>query len=562
MKLIHNLMQNTIVFLSVVFTLSVLHTLASFTLLAQGENSQQYSEKQSAARSALDIQIPFDSEGKLWIITEELERQYRFFPQYPNLIDARLYQQADSSFVLEIAQLVDSVPENTRLRLSLADFIELRHRVNTALNAGGYGSLGNLESTRLSNEYVLSDVEKISLGLSTITLGLAYGLIADLLSINTNSAQASASTMTIATPLAFGAGSFWAISQPWFNRSSSLMLTNGLTVGFIHGIAAYIALANPSTLQGTLAGVIGIAGSIAESALTLHLPAQWNLSYGQTSMITSMGASSLLTGALSSIALGILGFDNQGTMYPDALRWTAALSLAGSAGGYILGYRLGQIQHIAAGDNSVFSAPSNLLTLLPISLAIPSLVLNNANMTLGNIRLLAAATIGAQVAGYALGYAFIDKKDFSFEQGQYIDQATALGSSLGLIPFYTGLRSDILFYTPLLSTLGGAAGFAIAYLHIAQQAEQNDKNRRNRTGLFSMVSSDTSDYRLLYSDNLLWLHRFFQRTKITFSPLGILSAFDTHLGIAQPAITISTCLVTAEQDQIEHQRALLDYLYQ
>ncbi|MFY7999225.1 MAG: hypothetical protein ACOVSW_11575 [Candidatus Kapaibacteriota bacterium] len=513
-------------------------------------------------KTAVEVQAPFDKDGKLWIITEEMERQYGFFPKYRGVIDARLFQLPDSSFVLELTQLLGSTPENTRVRLTLAELIDLRNRVTDALQRGQTQS-GNAQGgftnpwaqfARPLDERSLNDWEKTSLVISATTLGLSYGLLADLLSPSGGNVGlgpfTSIGATTLAAPLVFGGGTLWAVSQPWFTRSSSVMLTNGMTSGFFHGLAGYLVVADQQQIEGRALGISGVIGSAVESGMTLRLPEALNLNYGQTSILANMGGSTFLSGALAALALGAL--DGNGNISPNGLRLTAAASLLGSAGGYFLGYRIGQGQHIAPGDALVFESPAGFASILPFSVGFLSLQ-NNGQIP--DIRLLSGLTVGAQALGYVLGNELIRNKDFTFDQGRQINQAASLGVTIGLIPLYAGRSNDLVFYAPLLSAVGGAVGFGIAYANCTKQAEDFDKARRESPNTKSSTLNEAPENR-----TNTWLDNIAKHTDVQFSPLGLMGTLHPVLGLLSantPIVSIRTNLGAVQHDEAEWQQEVI-----
>ena len=521
---------------------------------------------EAPAKSSFETQVPFDKEGKVWIITEEMERRHRFFPAYRNIIDARLFQLPDSTFVVELTQLIGDVPEYKRRRLSLTELVELRNRVSDALqnpaassapgsgqNGGWFG--GGMGFAQVLDEVNLNEWEKTSLVLQATTLGLGYGFITDALQFSTGNPAfiGSFGATTLIAPIAFGGGTLWAVSQPWFTRSSGLMLNNGLSSGFLHGIAAYLTVADPLSINGGAMGFSGLAGSALEAGATLRLPEELNLGYGQTSMMVNMGANAFLTGALAAVGLG--AFDMQGGFVDfSGLRITAASALLGSAGGYFLGYRLGQGQHISAGDDIVFENPARWALFLPLSVAL----LPSGDFP--DLRLVAGASVAAEALGYLLGNELIKNKDFSFDQGLQINQAVSLGVTAGLIPLYAGLSTDILRYAPIISVLGGAVGFALSYGGAVIQAETNDKERRAREGApgamrTSLDANGEDEFSPYQSPSLF--DRYARRVKMEFSPLGIASMASATLGIpgfAAPLVTVRADIGAMEQEHTASQK--------
>jgi hypothetical protein len=326
------------------------------------------------------------------------------------------------------------------------------------------------------------------------------------------------------------------------------MLVNGISSGFAHGLAGYLIVADQQQIEGRALGVSGIVGGLIESGLTLRLPETLNLNYGQTSLLTNMGSSTILTGALAAVALGAFNPDAQGNFNSNALRLTAAASLLGSAGGYFLGYRLGQSQNIAPGDAIVFEAPASIALLVPIS----TLLLPQVTQTAPDVRLYAGLTAGAQVLGYVLGNELIRNKDFTFDQGRQINQMMSLGVTLGLIPLYAGLNGDAARYAPLLMAAGGAIGFTIAYANCSKQAEQYDKARRGSTGAQSLLPEEMPESR-----THSWFENLAQHTDVQFSPVGFVSAVHPALwliGANTPIVSVRTQLGAMEREHEEWQR--------
>jgi hypothetical protein len=460
---------------------------------------------QTSPLQAPEVQIPFDTDGNIWTITQAMEQQYGFLREYPNVVEARLYQAqtADSSYTLELTQFLNGRTQRTRIPLSREQTNDLRSRVVSALQV----------TPTFAPEERLTDWEKTSLAISAGLLGLYYGIFTDATVLATQNTSGSTGpsfgTATLLTPLLFAGGAIWATNQSWFNRSSALMLGNGLTLGFLRGIFLYGLIGDVRT--GTGGGLVatGVLTAAAEAGFGMTIPTTLNLNYGQTTVLTGMGATGLLAGVLMPATLG--AFDNGSNGWD--FRGVSAVVLGLSAAGYYGGYLLGQSQHFAGGDGLVFGTPATLGLLLPLSVTF----LNNPQTIDG--KLTAGLSLLTHGAGYVLGGMLIKDKDFSFQQGRAISSATGLGVLAGLLPSLADRSGQTARLSTLLMVLGGGVGFGISYALNSTQAGLNDRTRRAANG----------------SQSSLWMDEVLKRTSVEVSPMGMLGMAAPQM-FANPAL--------------------------
>jgi hypothetical protein len=285
--------------------------------------------------------VPFDAEGKYLTISPDQERMLSLFPEYPNFIQARLFQTPDSAFVLEVLHFVGDSVNRQRIPMNLTKLQSLRKRFVQGLKK----MIPDIEST-------LAGIEKTTAVLANTVLGLGYGLV------GLNGAS-SIPASSIAVPIIFCGGSIWATSQPWFNRSSLVMLENGLTIGSLHGIALAGVFANPSTARFMDYWGVGVATGIVEAGVGVFAVDKFQLNYGQTTLITELGFSGLLTG----FGAGFIAS-------PNNFGVISGLSLLGSGLGIYSGVALSQGQNWANGDGLVFGALSPLGLVFPSALTL------------------------------------------------------------------------------------------------------------------------------------------------------------------------------------------------
>jgi hypothetical protein len=505
-----------------------------------------------APQATQERQIAFTIEETLFVITAELETQLNLFPEYPGLVEARLFQKVvepekarsaqaqDSLFVLEVVQSLFGRSERTRVPLTAAQMQDLRARVSAALAT----------MPTQDPELSLSDWEKTFTALNTGFIGLAYGLFADASNMSALRPvpAPSVGAATLLTPLAFAGGTIWATSQPWFSLASLPMLNNGVLMGFLHGASIAVMLAQPQNGASAMYTTVlsGIGGSVAESAFGMIAANNAGLNFGETTLLTACGASGFGVGVLSSALAGAFS----GSF--DYIRLGFGASLAASAGGYLLGNSLRYGQHIANGDGLVMTAPAQIAALLPFSV----LLTNARNSTSEDLRTTGWLTLATHVGGYALGSALISNKDFSLGQGRAINQLMGLGALPGLALLVASQNSEITNAAPLIAVLGSAVGFGIGYSQQAVQAQRQaaERNQRSgapklfpsRSGLTPALHDELAEFALWQREAedtpfTRWLTRAAERTDVQFSPLGLVGVVSPALvpaGVSLPLVQI------------------------
>jgi len=519
------------------------------TLLTTPQQSSTTASS-AAPQTTQERQIAFTIEETLFVITAELEEQLNLFPEYPGLVEARLFQKVtqpqaarsaqvqDSLFVLEILQSLFGRSERTRIPLTAAQMQDLRARVSAALAT----------MPTQDPELSLSDWEKTFTALNTGFIGLAYGLFADASNTPVSRPVSSIGAATLLTPLAFAGGTIWATSQPWFSLASLPMLNNGVLMGFLHGASIAVMLAQPQNGASAMYTTVlsGIGGSVAESAFGMIAAKNAGLNFGETTLLTACGASGFGVGVLSSALAGAFS----GSF--DYIRLGFGASLAASAGGYLLGNSLRYGQHIANGDGLVMTAPAQIAALLPFSV----LLTNARNSTSEDLRTAGWLTLATHVGGYALGSALISNKDFSLGQGRAINQLMGLGALPGLALLVASQNSEITNAAPLIAVLGSAVGFGIGYSQQAVQAQRQaaERNQRSgapklfpsRSGLTPALHDELAEFALWQREAedtpfTRWLTRAAERTDVQFSPLGLVGVVSPALvpaGVSLPLVQI------------------------
>ena len=78
---------------------------------------------------AQEVQVPFDSAGNIEVITRDLEKSYRLFPEITNFREAILIMRPDSTYHIEITYIEDGQIKRIKQEKSPAQIAVLRQRL-------------------------------------------------------------------------------------------------------------------------------------------------------------------------------------------------------------------------------------------------------------------------------------------------------------------------------------------------------------------------------------------------------------------------------------------------
>src|ERR1019366_1720252 len=82
---------------------------------------------------AQEVQVPFDSAGTIQVINQDLEKKLDLFTAYPHFEEARLFQEPDSSYSVEITSDSSGRTLRGHLRWSLSDKRDAERRIRNML---------------------------------------------------------------------------------------------------------------------------------------------------------------------------------------------------------------------------------------------------------------------------------------------------------------------------------------------------------------------------------------------------------------------------------------------
>ncbi len=395
-----------------------------------------------------EVQVPFDSSGTIAVVNQDLEKKLDLFPTYPHFLEARLYHEPDSSYILEITsfengQLVkDRLPKSASAIRLLREDVDARRGPQvpvvkldqssrtkflvweTLLSFFGYAPA--IESSFRSNNVSLNT------GLELVIGGLGY-LIPSVLTQN--------------APMTDGEGS---------------LALGGAFLGAAHGLLIDALLSNGNT--GLELGPFAAAASVGETSIGYVIASKNNMTEGTADMIRYGG----LFGMMDGLGLAFVA-DNSAS--PSL--W-AGLSLAGSAGGFAAGTTMANSQPYTRGNASVVLTAGLFGTIIP-PLIYASAISYNTNTFPTSPFILSA--IAGNIGGVLLANSLMVGKQFSNGEGTAVilgtTVGTAIGWGIGFIITSSGRFNNSPWAFTLPVAIGTAAGFGISVAAIGKGTGEN-----------------------------------------------------------------------------------------
>lgn len=410
---------------------------------------------------AQEKQVPFDTNGKLRTIDAVLAKKIGYFGEYPEFQQAMLFQQTDSTYLLEIITGKKNATFRTRKAMTAAEtelfLAELNERLkqkspHSVLDQGGrstlliingitsFGFYGNAISSILSDDY----------SPAIYLLSAGAGFLAPMLMTRNKD---------VTMPQAILAG-------------------YGQTRGIAHGMLLPLVFDNNVDFRVSLG--FGLAGSITEALIGYNWARKSGINEGQASTIGFYSDLGMLVSLGTLNSLGLYEITDEFT--PNALALT---TLAGAAGGLVYGNAVAKKDYYSQGDVSMSANLFALGAYLPMSIMAAAEVENSRWYT-------AVGTAGA-VAGMWGGDRLARRYDFSNRQSIFASLSMIGGGLLGagighLISQNTSSDTDFYFYdydptlVAVMSGLGAAAGLGLSLLNYTKEINKENKDLSLKLG--------------------------------------------------------------------------------
>jgi len=402
---------------------------------------------------AQEVQVPIDEGSKVQIITADLEAKLQLFSTYERFREARLFQLADSSFVLEITHEPAGRLTRVRVPLTNAAAQDFRRQVSAALQGA-------------APEAMLDQSGRTKLLVWTTALSLFYYGPAAPIILEVDDPQGAVGLYMLSAGAGFFVP-FLATRRIAATEAAAVLGTYGATRGIIHGtLATYLFDEEPGAPGFFGAGfLVGVAEGIAGFATA------------NAGRMTAGTAE--LVGVGSDIGLGYgLGFSHlagffdtdfapaTGTYHDENEAGFAALSLLGTAAGAAAGYAVSRREPYTRGDAFVFRNAGFLGAHVGLTLA--DLFHTDGD---GDKLYTTLAMTGA-AAGLVMGARLAHGRDFTTGQGTLLTLGHLAGGLVGLGLGYVvaSNQSDNSELLLTSSAIGAGAGYALMYGSFAREA--------------------------------------------------------------------------------------------
>jgi len=394
--------------------------------------------------AAAEVQVPLDRAGRVQRVDAALAHRLGMFTDRPGFQEARLFQLADSSFVLEISSMLAAGLTRERIPVTPAGVDSIRASITT-----GLAQHKAAPTTDMTGRPLL-------VATSTVMAFGFYGWAIPYLFEENASDAAKTGTYLVAA----SAGTFIPL---WFTRNrpvsmaSATMAWYGMSRGALHG--ALLPYALDSNAQTNQSVASALAFSVVEGIAGFEWAARTGMSTGNAATISN-GTD---FGALYGLGLSHLinGDDQSGR---------AAGTLIGSGVGLVASALYAPHRDHTYGDASVMRTGGWVGGFT--GLAIVRMFTDEYQQS--NT---AGALVGATV-GLTVGDRLVHKTDFSFGQSVIVDLTSIGGGLLGL---GTGMLTQGSGGSEKVKWAGSAAGtvvgYGVGYLMYAKAARRAEADR-------------------------------------------------------------------------------------
>lgn len=426
--------------------------------------------------TAQERQIPFDLNEKINIIDAALEKKLALFSDYPGFIEARLYQNSDSVFTLEISHMT----EKSTLRI---------RKILTCDEAFAFRTLVSEKIRKDAPHSLLDQSGRTSLLVSTTLIGTyLYGSsVSTLIAGNTYDFNPGIYLLT--------AGSSFLI--PYFitknkevTKAEAYTSFYGMSRGYFHGLLLPLLFSSDPDEKSVFG--LGTAVSITEGILGYKWAKKYDFSEGRSLAIGTFGDFGMAIGLGAGHLLGL--YEGKSTT-----NFVALSILAGAGGGIYTGYRMSAKENYTTGDVVALQVAGSLGAYIPASL-----------MYIAGIeepKLYTLASLFGALSGLYLGDALAQKQEFSTRQGTLIGLSQFSGMLIGMGLGYLIDSSEKTAFNrdaktmALLTGVGSAVGYWLAVKNYSKDINKEDKNLSmkfsiNPLGLLNTASGKAANMHL------------------------------------------------------------------
>ncbi|MDH7515503.1 MAG: hypothetical protein QHI48_06500 [Bacteroidota bacterium] len=393
------------------------------------------------------VQVPLDAGGKIMSVDRSLERRIRLFPEYEGFTAARLFQAPDSSFILEIEMLRDSV-------------VFREKKVLSPLEAGMFRKEVTARILRAAPEFHFDQEgrPRFLIGMAGLAIGFYSWALPTMLGITGMHEDEAAATIAVGTG---GMAAGFLIPYLWTgdSRMTAGMATLALQGGY-RGIVDGLLLAGLIDPSADVRSAITaeFLASVGETIGGAVIADKDGYTAGSAGIIAAGGNLGLGAGMVSAVLLGW----TEGS-WESYGRGISALGLAGTAGGYFAGSLMARDARYTDGDVDVFFTAALLGAAIPVSLLVAAEVKET--------KLYGGAVLVGSTATSFLAHRFLRTRDFSASQGRIVALCSLAGGLLGggLGYLLTGDEKPERLIAPMTAA-GSAAGYVLILSSLDEEA--------------------------------------------------------------------------------------------
>ncbi len=408
-----------------------------------------------SALPAQETAVPLDIHGTVWVLTADMARSAGLYTDVEGFTEARLFQQPDSSYFLEITATTNHRAVRHREVLSAQQVRSLRLRV------AQFAPLAQAKETTVVDRSGRSAFLQGMLGLSLSYYGFALPV-----AVGSDRGEVTMGLYLVSGGLAYAMASGSTAEGP-VTRAQAAAFTYHATRGALQGTAIYglIAGENASFRWGIPVGAVGsaILGASAFTAVGENATSLGEVDtkgvFEDYGILAGVGAAYLIR---DGDAFDVAAKD---------LRLLSGSMLAGSVAGYAAGSMLTSRYRYTAGDAQVIQTVATIgafagYTILDIA---------------GNEKrkpFVVAGLVGG-LGGLGLGASMCAHSHYAEEDGTSARLATSAGIVVGLGVGYL-VTKEPRDRTPfLILGVGGAiGGFLIASSSADRVPDEPSQSRR------------------------------------------------------------------------------------
>ncbi len=377
--------------------------------------------------------VAFDSQNTIFKLTPEIEQKINLYKGDGKFIEAELFKQVDSSFIIEFHFKIDEKIFRERKPMTFVEVTNMRQKVDSVV------AVPTETTDAMEGRGFLLAASLLS-GVTTYGPGIVS-------MINSSNDRLNIGIYMLGAGSCFFVPFFTSRNKP-VSYGQANMVYYGLSRGFAHGVLTGLCIApSDSNHEAQIIASSGVIMGLSEAFIGYHLVRNLHISNGNANLMTVYGDFGFYAGLGVAVQCRMIE-NEQG-------RAIAAFTAAGALLSEATGYYVGKKYPVSAGDAEIIYTTGILGGFLPLWM------INLANPKHPADYITPTVITGA--AGMFVGHKLMNDKNFSFTQGFITKIGTVAGGLVGCGLTYLVLDSAKAWHFLLGSYLGAQASFYLLY---------------------------------------------------------------------------------------------------